>query len=47
MAETNITGESTADKLVRLEAIVGTLQPDLESLPKNTKINSIKIACVK
>ena len=39
-----MTGESTKDKLVRLETIVSTLQPNLESLSKNTKINSIKMA---
>lgn len=40
-------GESTKDRLVCLEAIVDTLQPDLESLAKNTKINSIEMASVK
>ena len=46
-AETNMTGESTKDKLVHLETIVGTLQPELESLAKNTEINSIEMAGVK
>lgn len=36
--------ESTKEKRVRLEATIGTLQFDLESLAKNTEINSIKIA---
>lgn len=46
-AETNITGELTKDILVRLWTVVGTLQPELESLAKNTKINSIEMAGVK
>lgn len=47
MAETNTTGESTKDRLVHLEAIMGTLQPNLESLAKNTEINSIEMANVR
>lgn len=40
-------GELTKDTFVRLEAIVGTLQPNLESLAKNMEINSIEMANVK
>lgn len=40
-------GELTKDRFVRLEAIVGTLQPNLESLAKNMEINSIEMANVK
>lgn len=36
IVETNMTGESKKDRLVHFEAIVCTLQPDLESLAKNT-----------
>lgn len=39
--------ESTKDKLVRLDAVVDTLQSDLESLAKNTKINFIEMENVK
>lgn len=39
--------ESTKDKLVRLDAVVDTLQSDLESLAKNTKINFIETENVK
>ena len=42
-----MTGESTKDILVRLETIVGNLQPELESLAKNTEVNSIAMAGVK
>lgn len=45
--KTNVTGESTKDKLVRLKAIMGTLQHDLESLAKNMEINSIEMVNVK
>lgn len=46
-AETNTIGELTKDRSVRLEAIMGTLQPNLESLAKNIEINSIEMANVK
>lgn len=39
--------KSTKDKLVRLDAVVDTLQSDLESLAKNTKINFIETENVK
>lgn len=42
MAETNMMGESTKDRLVRLETIVGTQQPELESLAKNMEINLLR-----
>lgn len=47
MDETNMMRESTKDRLVRLETIVATQQPELESLAKNTEINSIEMASVK
>lgn len=47
MAETNMMGESTKDRLVRLETIVGTQQPEPESLAKNMEINSIEMVGVK
>lgn len=47
MTETKMMRPPTKDKSVHLEAIVGILQPDLESLAENKEINSIKIASVR
>lgn len=47
MTETKMMRPSTKDKSVHLEAIVGILQPDLESLAENKEINSIKIPSVR
>lgn len=47
MTETKMMRPPTKDKSVHLEAIVGILQPDLESLAENKEINSIKIPSVR